>query len=64
VLHGIHRSSAARWLAQAREALATAVLHDFRERVGVSAAEVEHIVRLVRSQLDITWSRLLTEDEG
>ena len=63
-LHGIHRSSAARWLAQAREALATAVLRDLRDRLRISATEVESIVQLVRSQLDITFERLLAGGES
>jgi len=40
-LHGIHRSSAARWLALARNAVAEAVLRDFRHRLRVSPTEVE-----------------------
>jgi len=59
-LHKIHRSSAARWLAQARAALADAVLRNFRERLRVSELEVESLVRLVRSQLDITLEHLLS----
>lgn len=59
-LHKIHRSSAARWLAQVRDALADAALRDFRERLRISESEVESIVQLVRSQLDITFDRFLT----
>jgi RNA polymerase sigma-70 factor, ECF subfamily len=59
-LHKIHRSSAARWLAQARAALAEAVLGDFRRRLRVTETEVQSIVQLVRSQLDITLDRFLS----
>jgi len=59
-LHNIHRSSAARWLAQAREALASAVLSEFRDRLRVADSEVEGLVQLVRSQLDITLERFLS----
>ena len=58
-LHKIHRSSAARWLAQARAALASEALREFRDRLRVSESEVESLVRLVRSQLDITLERML-----
>jgi len=63
-LYRIHRSSAARWLAQARETLAAAALQDFRARLGVAEHEVESLVELVRSQLDITVERLLSATQS
>ena len=59
-LHRIHRSSAARWLAEAREALASATLREFRARLRVAEHEVDSLVQLVRSQLDITLERFLS----
>jgi RNA polymerase sigma-70 factor (ECF subfamily) len=56
-LYGVHRATAARWLAQARDGLARGVRSDLMARLSVDRAEIESIMRMVRSQLDITLSR-------
>jgi RNA polymerase sigma-70 factor (ECF subfamily) len=59
-LYGIHRSSAARWLGAARDALAERTHRLLGARVGVTASQLRSIARLVESQLDLSIRRLLT----
>ncbi|MBL4689770.1 MAG: hypothetical protein JKY37_34600 [Nannocystaceae bacterium] len=59
-LYGVDHRTTGRWIAKAREALWDRT----RERVvlalGVPQAELDSIVRLIQSQLDISFTRLLT----
>jgi RNA polymerase sigma-70 factor (ECF subfamily) len=59
-LYGVHRATAARWLASAREALADRVQRALIDRLGVTRSELRSIARLVESQLDVSVRRLLT----
>src|SRR5262249_41544036 len=52
VLYGVHAATARRWVAAAREALLDAVRAALQKRLGVTATELESILRLVRSELD------------
>lgn len=64
--YGVHAATVRRWLAHARDQL----LSDTRARIGKRLAvrpdELTSIVRLVRSQLDVSIARLLREadDDG
>lgn len=58
-LYQVHRATAARWLASARETLLTRTRTFFMERARVSGAECESVLRLVQSQLDATIRRRL-----
>jgi RNA polymerase sigma-70 factor (ECF subfamily) len=53
-LYGVHRVSAFRWLAQARTRLKMATRRQLRERLQVSPPELESILRLIESQLDVS----------
>jgi RNA polymerase sigma-70 factor, ECF subfamily len=57
--YGTHRTTAFRWLEAAREALALGVRQALAERLGLSGSEVESLLGLVRSQLDVSLRRLL-----
>jgi RNA polymerase sigma-70 factor (ECF subfamily) len=57
-LHQVHRATAARWVAAARERLIGATRARFQAKVRVSARECESIFRALGSQLDITLRRL------
>ena len=59
-LHGVHRATAARWVAAARETLADRVQRTLIDRLGVSRSELRSIARLVESQLDVSVRRLLS----
>lgn len=58
-IFGVHRTSTARWLRLAREALADEVHRMLIAQLGVGSTELRSIARLVESQLDISVRRLL-----
>jgi RNA polymerase sigma-70 factor (ECF subfamily) len=60
-MYGVHRATAARWLASVRESLFVGTRDALRARLGVSATEFASLVRLVRSELDLSIRRLLDE---
>ncbi len=53
-LFGVHRSTAVRWLAAARESFVSAFREELSVRIKVQRLEVDSIARLFRSQLDIS----------
>ena len=53
-LYDIHRATAARWLARARENLASGTRQRMRERLQVERGELDDILRLIQSRLEIT----------
>jgi RNA polymerase sigma-70 factor (ECF subfamily) len=58
-IYGIHRATAARWIAQARDNLARAVHRTLAQRLGVGKAELADLLPLVESQLELSLERLL-----
>lgn len=58
-LMGVHRSTAARWLVRIRAHLREQALLGLRRELEVSAPELDSIVRLVRSQLEVSLRGLL-----
>lgn len=58
-LHGVHRSTAARWLQEIRETLGKQIRRHLRDRLGRRVVDVESVIRAVDSQLDLSFSRLL-----
>jgi RNA polymerase sigma-70 factor (ECF subfamily) len=58
-MHGVHRATVARWIAAAREQLFERTRDSLHRELGVSATEFASLVRLVRSQLDVSLCRLL-----
>jgi RNA polymerase sigma-70 factor (ECF subfamily) len=58
-LHDVHRATAARWVASAREKLLTRTRRTFMLNARISSDECESIMRLVRSQLDVSLHRRL-----
>jgi RNA polymerase sigma-70 factor (ECF subfamily) len=61
-LYGVHRATAARWLTEAREVLGTAIRTELAARLQISPAEVDSIVRLVQSRVDMSLDRLLVPE--
>jgi RNA polymerase sigma-70 factor, ECF subfamily len=57
--HDVHVNTVGRWLQRARAALEGAVRDDLRRRLRVSDGQLQSILRLVQSQLDVTLGRLL-----
>jgi RNA polymerase sigma-70 factor, ECF subfamily len=58
-LYGVHKSTAYRWLETARTVLAKRTRAGFNRRVQVRPSELDSIVRLVQSHVDLSLSRLL-----
>jgi RNA polymerase sigma-70 factor (ECF subfamily) len=62
-LHQVHRATAARWLARARETLLDKTRELFMLRARVSKTDCDSIMRALHSQLDLTIRRRLTATE-
>jgi RNA polymerase sigma-70 factor (ECF subfamily) len=58
-LYGIHRATAGRRVAAAREELGAAIRAELAARLAISIDEVDSIVRLVQSRIDVSLERLL-----
>jgi len=59
-LYGVHRATAARWLAEAREMVLEVTRKSLETELGADQAEVESIIRMVISQLELHMSATLT----
>lgn len=59
-LYGVHRATAARRVAAARDELADAIRKDLSHRLSIPVDEVDSVVRLVQSRIDVSLSRILT----
>jgi RNA polymerase sigma-70 factor (ECF subfamily) len=60
---GVHRATAARWLQRARGALVAATRGRLAVRLKVSVDEIDSVIRLVQSQLDVSMIRYLRDSE-
>jgi RNA polymerase sigma-70 factor (ECF subfamily) len=60
-LYGVHRATAARWLSKAKETLAERARELAAERLRLQQPELESLMRVIRSQLDVSLHRLLRE---
>jgi RNA polymerase sigma-70 factor (ECF subfamily) len=60
-MHGVDASTISRWLQRAREQLLRRTRSIMTQRFDVNAADFEEIVDLVRSQLDLSISRMLKD---
>jgi RNA polymerase sigma-70 factor, ECF subfamily len=58
-MYQVNASTVSRWLAKARETLLAEMQRFLRERQDLDPADLESMVRLVGSQVDISLSRLL-----
>jgi RNA polymerase sigma-70 factor (ECF subfamily) len=53
-LYGVHRATAARWVASARETLIKEVRRELRVQLGVTPGELDSILELIKSRLDVS----------
>ncbi|MGE5183095.1 MAG: sigma factor-like helix-turn-helix DNA-binding protein, partial [Acidobacteriota bacterium] len=53
-LYHVNRATTARWVAGARLAVVRRTREQLVDRFGIAASEVDSIIRLVRSQLDVS----------
>lgn len=58
---GVHRATAARWLARARGALVSATHERLAGRLKLPVEQIESVIRLVQSRLDASVIRYLRE---
>jgi RNA polymerase sigma-70 factor, ECF subfamily len=63
-LFGVHRATIARRIAGAREALLLGTRQQLQARLGASERDVDSLVTLLRSQLDVSLHRYLGKDAG
>ena len=62
VLYGIHQTTAARRVRQVKERLGARVHETLAATLDVAAGELDSIVALIRSELDVTLGELLSTD--
>jgi RNA polymerase sigma-70 factor (ECF subfamily) len=60
-LYGVHRATAARWIAAARETLGALLRDEIARTLAIPIAEVDSIVRLVQSRIDVSLARLIAK---
>ena len=58
-LYGVHRATAARRVAAAREELGDTIRAELATRLSIPVEEVDSVVRLVQSRIDVSLERLL-----
>jgi RNA polymerase sigma-70 factor (ECF subfamily) len=60
-LYGVHRATAARWVARAREALFDETRRRLAIELGISAAQLSSILEVVRSHVEVSLLRVLCD---
>jgi RNA polymerase sigma-70 factor, ECF subfamily len=58
-LYDVHKATAARWVAAAREELGKRIRDELAKRLKIDVDEVDSIVRLVQSRIDVSMDRVL-----
>ena len=58
-LHGVHRATAARWLAKTRDTLLAGTRKGLGKRLGIPRADVDSILQLLQSRLDLSLESAL-----
>jgi RNA polymerase sigma-70 factor (ECF subfamily) len=58
-IYGVHRATAQRWVAQAREDLVTGLRERIAQALGSDIDDADSVLRYIKSHLKITLSRLL-----
>jgi RNA polymerase sigma-70 factor (ECF subfamily) len=58
-IYGVHRATAARWVTSARDNLTRAVHRMLGDRLGVRGGELDNLLPLVESQVELSLERLL-----
>jgi RNA polymerase sigma-70 factor (ECF subfamily) len=62
-LYNVHRATAARRLVRVRETLEKQTRRRLKAHLGISSEEFDSIVRLIQSQLELSFSRILSDGE-
>jgi RNA polymerase sigma-70 factor (ECF subfamily) len=61
-IHGVHRATAARWLAKVREELLVRTRAEVQQRLGIATGDVDSLLQLVHSRLEVSFERALRPD--
>lgn len=61
-LYRAHRSTVARWLKEAREALLELTRTEIARRTGLSGSDIDSLMKLVRSRIDVSASYFLSTE--
>jgi RNA polymerase sigma-70 factor (ECF subfamily) len=62
-LYGVHGATAARWIADARDKLGELIRGEVQTRLEVARDEVDSIMRLVQSRVELSLARLMASDD-
>jgi RNA polymerase sigma-70 factor (ECF subfamily) len=62
-LYRVHRATAARWIAEARDDVLFQTKRELRQRLQISDAELASMLDLIRSRLDVSLERVLASSE-
>lgn len=62
-LYSVHRATAARWLVRARESLLKRTRQALMQQIQVNRAEYDSIIRLIESQLPVSFPDLPADEE-
>ena len=57
--HGVHRATCARWLEAARQQILVATQKELIDRLSLSRAELQSVIKLIASQLEVSLARVL-----
>jgi RNA polymerase sigma-70 factor (ECF subfamily) len=63
-LHQVHATTVARWIARAREDILVSTRKLLEQRLGASVGEIDSLIALVRSRMDLTIERFLKTAPG
>jgi RNA polymerase sigma-70 factor (ECF subfamily) len=63
VAYRVHRSTAARWLAQSREKIVDETKRLLQQRLKANPQEIESLLAVVRSQLDVSIYKFLNKED-
>jgi len=62
-IYGVHRATAARWIERVREDLLLGTRERLMGQIRVSGGEIDSIMRLIQSRLDVSVQRFLGAEE-
>jgi RNA polymerase sigma-70 factor (ECF subfamily) len=58
-LYGVHRATAARWIAAARDLLGDGIRGEVAARLAIDKRDVDSLIDVVRSRIDVSLERIL-----
>lgn len=62
--YNVHRATAARWIARARDRLLSETRKQMAAQLGIQRHEVDSIIRMISSQLDVSLHSVLTSKKS